>query len=227
MISVGLSRCIAEKLTGKKYKGFYITEKRKMKKWKITAWLIVVCMVCAAGGYLFLRMHNGIKIKPAGEHVIPKEVISYRQDNAEWAPDHLGDSPYTMKSSGCLVTCIASAISNSGDKVTPGELNHVFAENGIYDTDGNIQWSYIADMEGYSVEVYDGVSEADIAQCLSDGHYPIVRVRMHGIGNYHFVLIVGAEDGDYVCMDPLEDDLTKLSDYFGYVYAVRCVWKED
>lgn len=90
-----------------------------MSKWKITALLIVVCIVFAAGGYLFLRIHNGIKIKPAGEHVISKEVISYRQDDAEWAPDHLGDSPYTMKSSGCLVTCIASAISNSGEKVTP------------------------------------------------------------------------------------------------------------
>jgi hypothetical protein len=31
------------------------------------------------------------------------------------------------------------------------------------------------------------------------------------------------EEGDYICMDPLADSLTKLSDYLGRVYAVRVV----
>ncbi len=63
-----------------------------------------------------------------------------------------------------------------------------------------------------------------IEQCLAAGHYPIVRVRMHGLGSYHYVLVVGTEEGDYVCMDPLEDSLTRLSDYLSRVYAVRVVF---
>ena len=48
---------------------------------------------------------------------------------------------------------------------------------------------------------------------------------MHGLGSFHYVLIVGSEDGEYVCIDPLEDGLTRLSDYLNRVYAVRVVWK--
>lgn len=62
--------------------------------------------------------------------------------------------------------------------------------------------------------------------CLEEGYFPIVRVRMKGFGSFHYVLIVGSENGDYVCIDPLEDEMTTLSDYAGRVYAVRCVWKE-
>lgn len=187
--------------------------------------LLIVFILIAAAGLLFIRMRSGVRVKPA-EGQIAAEVISYRQDDPEWAKEYLGQSPYTMKSSGCLVTCIASAVSDSEDAVTPGELNALFSDNEVYDADGNLQWYKLAEIEGYSVKVYDRVSKDDIEQCLSDGHYPIVRVRMHGVGSYHYVLIVGADDGEYICMDPLEDDFTRLSAYGDTVYAVRCVWKE-
>lgn len=174
----------------------------------------------------YLRLYNGTKIKPSGGYALPEAIALYQQDDEKWAADYLGNSSYTMKSSGCLVTCIASAISNSGESITPKALNLLFSESGVYDGEGNVQWSCISEMDGYSVQVYDSVSESDIAQCLSEGRYPIVRVRMHGIGNYHYVLIVGAEEDEYICMDPLEKRLTKLSDYGSRVYAVRCVWQE-
>ncbi len=37
---------------------------------------------------------------------------------------------------------------------------------------------------------------------------------------------IGAENGDYICMDPLLDNLTKLSDYKNKIYAIRCVYYE-
>lgn len=198
-----------------------------MKRRKMTALLVILCVFLAIGGGLFIRIHNGTKIKPSVSHEVSNEICLYRQDDEAWAADYLGDSSYTMKSSGCLVTCIAAAISDSEDDMTPKELNLLFSENGIYDKDGNIQWSCLAELEGYTVEVYNSAAETEIAQCLTEGHYPIVRVRMHGIGNYHYVLIVGTQEEEYICMDPLEDHLTKLSDYFDRVYAVRCVWQEE
>lgn len=59
--------------------------------------------------------------------------------------------------------------------------------------------------------------------CLEHGKFPITRVRMSGIGNFHYVLIVKLEDGIYFCMDPLEDELQPLSHYRNRVYAIRCV----
>lgn len=188
---------------------------------------LTVCIFIIIGGVLFLRMHNGVRIKPSEAYAIADGIIFYRQDDAAWCEDYLGESSYTMKSSGCLVACIAAAVSAGDAYITPGELNAFFSDNNVYDDEGNLQWFTLADLDGYFVNVYDDVSEKEIEQCLSDGRYPIVRVRMHGAGNYHYVLIVGTEDEEYVCMDPLKNDLTKLSDYWDYVYAVRCVWKEQ
>lgn len=197
-----------------------------MKKRTVIVFVLIICIFLIISFLLILRLRHGVKVKPDNDGVLTKMVICYRQDEESWAMDSLGDSSYTMKSSGCLVACIASAISAGGEPVTPGELNALFSQNKVYDGEGNLQWNNLANLDGYHVEVYEDVSEADIAQCLSAGHYPIVRVRMHGIGNYHYVLIVGVDAGEYLCMDPLQDDMTKLSDYWGLVYAVRCVWKD-
>lgn len=107
--------------------------------------------------------------------------------------------------------------------ITPGALNKIFSKNQVYDSEGNIQWAAIDKIEGYHAEVFEKVSEAEIMECLAAGCYPIIRVRMHGFGSFHYVLIVGSEGGEYVCMDPLENSLTKLTDYLNRVYAVRMV----
>lgn len=178
-----------------------------------------------AAFFLGFRLRNSVSIRAARTQLPPHDVTAYRQDDVKWADDTLGDSSFTMESSGCLVSCIASAISmESGDEVTPGELNRLFTEYGAYDSEGNIQWSAVDKINGYSTKVYPDVSQPEIDQCLAAGHYPIVRVRAGAVGNFHYVLIVGAENGDYICMDPLKNELTKLSQYAGRVYAVRMVW---
>ncbi len=187
----------------------------------------IIFIFLVVSSLLVFRLRGSVKIAPEKKYPITAELPLYRQDDPEWAGDKLGDSVYTMESSGCLVSCIASAVSGSGEDVTPGELNRLFSDNSVYDGEGNLQWGSLAELEGYSVEVYNSVTPEDIQGSLDAGHFPIVRVRMNGLGNFHYVLIVGSENGDFVCMDPLEDEMTTLSDYAGRVYAVRCVWREE
>lgn len=171
-----------------------------------------------------LRLRGSVALKPDKLNLPAKEVVLYRQDDAAWADDLLGASPFTMKSSGCLVACIASAVSmETGTAVTPGSLNALFSENHVYDSEGNIQWAAVDALEGFTADVYQEVSPSNLDSCLAAGQYPIVRVRMHGLGSFHYVLIVGVSEGTYICMDPLESSLTKLSDYLDRVYAVRVV----
>ncbi len=196
---------------------------RRSNRVKIVLSCLLLGIIVAAG-FLFLRFRGSVIVKPNQSELISSEVITYRQDDEAWSADMLGDSRFTMKSSGCLVTCIASAVSmETGTQITPGALNEIFSENQVYDSEGNVQWAMIEKIEGYSADVFQEVSETEIAQCLVFGHYPIVRVRMCGLGNFHYVLIVGIADGEYVCMDPLENSLTKLSHYLNRVYAVRVV----
>lgn len=179
-----------------------------------------------AGGFLLFRLRNGVQIKPPRDKDISsdREIVLYRQDDERWGEDKLGDSRYTMKSSGCLVSSIASALSmESGVEETPGALNRKLSAGQVYDMEGNLQWEPLSALGDYRVDVYQEVSSDIIDACLSEGRYPIVRVRIYALGNIHYVLIVGAQDGEYLCMDPLQDKLMKLSSYGNRVYAIRCV----
>ena len=197
---------------------------KKKKKIVIRLLISTAGILAVVIALLGFRLRGSVVIRADQTTQLPHDVTAYRQDDERWAGDALGDSSFTMKSSGCLVSCIASAISmESRDEVTPGELNRIFTEYGVYDGEGNIQWAAVDRIGGYSTHVYQGVSQQEIDQCLAAGHYPIVRVRVNGVGNFHYVLIVGTENKDYVCMDPLKSELTELSQYLGRVYAVRMV----
>lgn len=187
---------------------------------------VLVCLLFAAVVFLWFRLRGGEQVKPLEDGTEgAAAVVLFRQDDARWAEDGLGDSEYTMGSSGCLVSCVASALSmESGGEVTPGMLNAKFSAENVYDGEGNLQWGALAGLKEYQVEVCGEVSAETIDACLRAGHFPVVRVRMYALGNFHYVLIVGAEDGEYLCMDPLEDGVTKLSRCGNRVYAIRCVY---
>lgn len=199
----------------------------KKNRPKIIIPILLICgIVLLVSGWFFYQLRNAVKLKASEEYQISEAVVLYRQDDALWAESHLGESKYTMESSGCLVSCIATAVTMNGTPISPGELNELFSANDVYDAEGNIQWECIEEIPGYNTEIFSEVSNDFVEKCLKEGHYPIVRVRMGGLGNFHYVLIVGTEDGEYICMDPLKDELTRLSDYGHRVYAIRCVWLE-
>lgn len=187
---------------------------------------VIFGILLIVAGFLYLRLRNGVQIKaPQDKEIWPgAELVLYRQDDERWGEERLGDSEYTMRSSGCLVSSIASAVSmESGTEVTPGVLNERFSGEQVYDTAGNLLWERLNDLGEYRVDVYGEASAEVIDACLSEGRYPVARVRMYALGNIHYVLIVGVRDGEYLCMDPLQDKITKLSSYGNRVYAVRCV----
>lgn len=195
----------------------------KHKTSKILILLFLVIFVLAAAYFFMMfRFRGSVKVHPSKDIVITDNIVFLRQDNNIWAADHLGKSSFTMGKSGCLVTCIASVLG-----VTPKTLNEEFSKHNVYDSEGNLLWNQLSNMnENYKVEVYSEVSEEILMNCLENGRFPIVRVRMNGFGNYHYVLIVKAEGGVFYCMDPLRDELTPLSAYGNRVYAVRCFYVE-
>lgn len=188
--------------------------------------LFFCCLLLAGTGFLYLRLGNGVQIKVSlDKNISPAaEIICYRQDDAQWGDDKLGSSSYTMRSSGCLVSCIAAALSmDRSTEETPGTLNRQFTSGQVYDAEGNLLWGRLSELGDYQVDVFSEISTDIIDTCLADGRYPIVRVRIHTLGSFHYVLIVGSQDGEYLCMDPLKDEIMPLSAYGRRVYGVRCV----
>ena len=205
-----------------------------MKKVYHRFFLIIVIIFLMAAVLLFLRVRGSISIKPEKDCKVPKNVVCAFQKNPLWNQDKLGTSAYTMGSSGCLTTCLTSVvdmqdieIDQTRDGLTPGTLNALFSSHNVYDGEGNIQWGQLESLLGVSIvrKQASALSAGEIDHLLEQGCYPIVRVRVAGLGNYHFVLIVGAQDGEYLCMDPLneKEEIVPLSKFWNRIYAVRYV----
>ena len=205
-----------------------------MKKVYHRFFLIIVIIFLMAAVLLILRVRGSISIKPEKDFQIPGNVVCAFQKNPLWNHDKLGTSAYTMGSSGCLTTCLTSVVDMQNieidqmrDGVTPGTLNALFSSHNVYDGDGNIQWGQLESLFGVSIvrKQASALSVGEIDHLLEQGCYPIVRVRVAGLGNYHFVLIVGAQDGEYLCMDPLneKEEAVSLSKFWNRIYAIRYI----
>ena len=207
-------------------------------KQKKLFFIIVMILLPVVAAALLYRIHRP---QNSGTVVQPQAAFScdsisfYRQKDASWADDNMGESKYTMASSGCLTTALAAGLEMEKQKedltyeLTPGELNRLFSEKGVYNSSGDIVWGNISNALD-AVQVYIG-QEADstvIDDFLSEGKYPVVRVRVGGNGAMHWVLIVSSDETMYYCMDPLSQQTTAvpLSSFDSKIYSIRCVyWK--
>ena len=201
-------------LTGRKYEG---KAARKL--------LLFIILLILAGAVFWTVRVRGSVVVHAGEDIKSgKETVFFRQDDERWAKEKLGNSRYIMESSGCLVCCITSALVMGGKTDgTPLTINELFSGRNVYDSEGNILWDNLQKAGDYETEVFDGVDEEVLCECLQKGRYPIVRVRVNAVGNFHYVLIVRAQNGEFYCMDPLKEGERSLAEYGNRIYAVRCV----
>lgn len=211
-----------------------IRRKRKERSWeyqrkkRLLLWVMTIVLLgCLAAAYLF-RI-RGSEILTSKEYIGTDDIVFYEQKDPRWIDDLLGDSMYTMGKSGCLVTCIAAALQMEGvydSSMTPGKLNQYFSENQVYDDQGNLQWTVLDGLGDLHTEVLQTPDPGSVTEHLRRKVYPIVRVRMHGLGNFHYVLIVKAQNGIYYCMDPLSDtgEPVPLTEFGNRAYAVRYVY---
>ena len=201
-------------------------DRRKKIIWILTGAAI---LVLAAAALLVWRHRGGggegTTIQSTKVHPLP-EAVYYLQKDEEWAADPLGESRFTMGSSGCLVTCLATLFDLYGESVTPGELNRLFTEQGVYNASGDVIWGNISSVyPEATVTVYKTVDEQASEAALDQQQYPLVRVKNLGDGYWHWVLLLGSGDDGYLCMDPLysEKEARPLSAHGNTVYSWRLV----
>ena len=154
------------------------------------------------------------------------DVEFFLQNDPQWAGETLGDSQYGMGGSGCLVCCIAASLDAQGFDTDPGLLNAAFSEHSVYNSEGEVLWNNIAEaVPGARAELPDRVDTDRLEEAVAQGLFPIVKVKYKGSGYQHWVLIIGAADGEYLCMDPLNADKKPLplSAHGGAIYRYRIV----
>ena len=209
---------------------------KNIKRYKITIFIAIIALLaCAISGGVFVmnrrRPAKGIEIFPKADWACVEPVF-YRQNDETWRSARMGAAPDTMGGSGCLVTCLAASMemqkktADVGYRMTPGELNEELVDHQVYDERANVLWNPLREyLKGWTVETPSKPDGDEIEEMLRAGYFPIVKVRMPRSGANHWVMLMGAENGEYYCMDPLhgEDEMVSLSEFGNMVYAVRSV----
>lgn len=221
---------------------------RKIMYSLAAAGVLLILAVCIRHG----RMGKSVELYPLCE-TRPGTVVYFRQQDPEWANDHLGDARDTMQSSGCLVCCLAAGlmmqadalaaesamvtgadssvvqtdVPGAGFSMTAGELNAAFSEGDVYTDSGAVIWGTISSvLPDTECIVADTVKAEEIDRLLQQGIYPVVKVRVNGVGAWHWVLLVGADENGYLCMDPMAEteEPVSLEKFQNRVYSMRAVY---
>lgn len=94
------------------------------------------------------------------------------------------------KISPAALTAQQAARGLSAVAVTPGELNRIFTEAGVYNESGDIVWGRIREaLPETEVLAASGVDNRKLDRLLSEGRFPAVKVKNHGHGAWHWVLL--------------------------------------
>ena len=186
--------------------------------------LIVGAVLAVYAAPAYYRKTVGIHIKPSADYGI-HDIQYYLQNDPEWRDDHIGNSNRLMGSTGCLVSCVASSITDLGIPTTPKELNRKLTDINGFDG-ADLIWYKINEVFGEIDYKYTRVfSSSTIEKDIEAGLLPIINVKYMGGGVTHWLIVVGARDGDFLVYDPLNSSLTpmKLSVH-GKVYAYRVLF---
>ena len=103
------------------------------------------------------RVRGSVSVKGEGSTQSPDPVF-FSQKDPLWAGDLLGDSSFTMETSGCLTACLAAELRMQDisipeiNAMDPGTLNSFFSGKQVYDREGNIQWDPLSSALNVSLE---------------------------------------------------------------------------
>ena len=207
----------------KKFRQYY--QKKPSLLICITVILTVTVIIGAVFAIYIARTYyiksKGIQLKASMDHEA-KSIQYYLQSDPEWASENIGASSRQIGGAGCLITCVASAITDLGVVATPKDVNAKLTEVGGYQT-ADLIWYKINEAFAKIDYKYSRVfSSATIDNDLKAGLLPIVNVKINGNGATHWLLIIGAKNGEFLAFDPLNKDREPINlSKHGNVYAYR------
>ena len=185
---------------------------------------VTVLVLLAVAGHMgthFYIKNYGLSLKPSKD-ISAHKVTHYLQSDPAWASDKLGDSQSSMGGTGCLVSVLASVLNDLGVDTDPGRLNAALSEAQGF-INGNVLWSKLHELfpaiDYKSQRIF---TSGTLEKALQKDLLPIVKVKYLGGGVSHWLLVVGAAEGEFLVVDPLDKDqeLMPLSRH-GKIFAYR------
>ena len=142
--------------------------------------IVFMLLGCYFAASRFIK-YTGIILTPSKEIPV-HEITYYLQNDPQWSSDKIGYSNYSMGSSGCLISSVASAITELGIEITPQELNDALTNVNGY-SGADLIWYKINEAVPQADYKYSRIfSSGTIEKDLKAGLLPIVNVKFHGGG---------------------------------------------
>lgn len=125
------------------------------------------------------------------------------QKDLRWANDKINGTQYTLKTDGCLISCLADIAG-----ITPGEANQRLGFRGAL-----LDWNSVGNIGLQLVERLDRYDNNKAKQALANGLFPVIRVDFDGnprtASDYHFVRFIGNKQMG----DPIDGKIKSTSAY--------------
>lgn len=196
---------------------------------KQTKLIIIAVLFLSFSIFIIQRFIIPKKIKSNGIHLtatiapLKYNITYFSQDSSLWAKDTLGKSEYILGYSGCLVASLASCFTFYGDTINPQELNTMLSDSNVYNESGEILWYKLMPLFPKIKYTPPRVFNSnDISEDLKNEILPIVKVKYHKKGYWHWVLIRGCTEEDFIILDPLNYSNKEMAlNEHGKVYAYR------
>jgi hypothetical protein len=207
---------------------------RPLRLNKRAAAAAVLCVLILTTGISFgAYCARVLFIKNLGTSLVPDKPYSphdvkvFLQNDPLWSDSYIGNSRFRLGGHGCLVSVLASALNDMGYDLNVKELNSIFTEKEVYDAKGEVIWHKVGQaLPGVTYRYQRLFGSATLTRDLEQGRLPLVMVRYHGKGVFHWVLVVGSNDRDFIIVDPLKQDKKpdRLSTH-GRIYAYRVLYR--
>lgn len=202
-------------------------------------WLFLFAL--AVGAYMIFSAQDitrasfikneGIDISAEEEKDIkPIELDIVSQQDARWAMKIMCDDlSIRICEYGSQLCCTSSIYALFDRYITPDKMYDQFAESGLYSFDGSstfcdvryeyMQHAYNLTFESPRIQSKTIFDSETVISLLEAGTPVMVRVT-HPLLNRFWVVITGIEDGEFIIMDPLEEEYGKLSTYNNKIYQL-------
>lgn len=125
------------------------------------------------------------------------------QKDPRWANDRINNTKYTLRTDGCLISCLADIAG-----ITPAEANKRLGFYGAL-----VDWNKVGNIGLKLVERQDSYDNEKAKATLAAGLFLIVRVDFDGnprtASDYHFVRFLGNKQMG----DPIDGKVKPTSSY--------------
>ncbi|MHB0935458.1 MAG: hypothetical protein ACYC6A_03630 [Armatimonadota bacterium] len=187
---------------------------------------VVIILVAIVGVVSLKGRRTGDERQPAADaSPLTKTPLGtipyYLQNDPRWGADTIGGSGESLAAAGCTVTCVALGLTALGHAMTPAEACAGLKRQAGFTADGLIIWEKVGELTSGAVQVSVAQLDMKIVDAELDFGHPVIAKILLTQTVAHWVLLVGKEGGDYLAMDPLNQEHTLVELPAGDIHAIR------